>query len=117
MVFVRSEGERLSGEKGYAYLMLTMSDFAELTMAIVQDVGLENFVPMLIDPEQKTIRGLDEIPDGVDHHAAALEWVAALGLDSYCLAYVQGDEIRLRWCREGALEEAVLSLSTRGPVG
>lgn len=97
--------------------MLRMSDFTELTMAIVQDVGLENFVPVLIDPEQKTIRGLDEMSAGVDHHVAALEWVEALGLETYGLAYVQGDQIRLRLCREGALEEAVLDLSTRGQVG
>ena len=117
MALSQSQGEGLPDKKGSATMILKMPDFAELTAAILQDVGLEYFVPVLIDPEQMTIRALDNIPHGVDHNVAALEWVAALGLDTYGLAYRRDDEIRLVVCREGALEERALDVPSLGRGG
>ncbi|WP_291198112.1 hypothetical protein [Hyphomonas sp.] len=91
--------------------MLTMSEFLDLTRNIIKDVGVENFIPVLIEPNQRIIRGLEGIPKGGDHKAAALDWVGALALDDYGLAYRQGDKIVIRLSRRGELEDTFFDLA------
>ena len=91
-----------------------MSEFLDLTRTIIKDVGVENFIPVLIEPKQRIIRGLEGVPNGCDHSAAALDWVGALALEDYGLAYRQEDKIRLKICRSGELEDANIDLADLG---
>lgn len=65
-----------------------LDQFIEITRAIIEKDGLDNYLPTLLLPEQRKVFVLDEIPEDVNVEHAAVEWaVRTAEDDAFFLAF------------------------------
>ena len=49
---------------------MTLKEFAHITISVVRDDGIEDYLPTLAFPETQQIRAIQGIPNEVDHREA-----------------------------------------------
>ena len=62
----------------------TFESFVELTRSVA---GGEEFLPTFLDPNGRSLRVLEAVPEGEDLAEATRGWAASMGASRYYLAY------------------------------
>ena len=82
-----------------------------MTINIIEEDGIEDFIPVLIDFDKRAVTGLSEIPEGVDHRAAVKNWLSGMQIENYGVAFRIGDEIGVMTSSSGEKSFARLTRS------
>lgn len=61
----------------------TLEQFTDVTVTVVSEDGMADYVPMLMIPKLKTLRAIEGIPEDVDHRIAIQNSIRASGLESF----------------------------------
>jgi hypothetical protein len=83
---------------------MTLQDFAEITMNVIREDGIDGYLPTLVLPDTKHIRVIQGIPDDVDHRDAVQNVVRRSGYETREFFFgVQSTshEITIGHCRPG----------------
>jgi len=60
---------------------MTLQDFAATTITVIQENGIEGYLPTLLFPDTKEIRVIEGIPEEIDHREAVQNVVRRSGYD------------------------------------
>jgi len=90
---------------------MNITDFQRMTMRIVQDDGIAEYLPTLILPSEGVVIALEGIPNDINHEDAARKWIKDSGHESkeYFLAFkVSNEEIHLEHHKDNLLIETAV---------
>ena len=90
---------------------MNIATFRKMTLDVIQEEGIPEYIPTLILPSEKVVIVLEEIPGDVSHEAAARKWVKDSGHESkeYFLAFKMSDEeIRLEHHKDNSVVETAI---------
>jgi hypothetical protein len=57
---------------------MNLADFAAITGRIINDQGIDDFLPTLCLPGRRELRALDSAPEDENLEAAVLDWAASI---------------------------------------
>lgn len=88
--------------------MPSLRDFANITMRIIGDDNLSEYLPTLVDLDSNHVRVIEGIPDDVDHRDAVQKTISrdGLGERSLCFGVKSGPGcVTVGFCSPGKAPE------------
>lgn len=76
-------------------MSITLSQFADMTVRILEDGGVEEYLPTLVLSLDRSILTLDGVPSDVDQRNALQEWIVKQGNPPEYLFAVRGGDNEL----------------------
>ncbi|MBK9006153.1 MAG: hypothetical protein IPM31_04080 [Anaerolineae bacterium] len=85
---------------------MDIAEFRSITMTVIRESGIADYIPTLILPAEGVVMALEGIPSDISHEDAARQWIRENGYESaeYFLAFrAAGDEIYLEHRKDNLL--------------
>ncbi len=61
--------------------MTLLETFTKTTMSVIQEDGLDGYLPTVILPATQDVRTIEDIPEGADHREAIQSYIVRHGLN------------------------------------